>query len=301
MNYRIITLTISMIGVALGCLAEQPADTVKVIENASNILVVAKDGKTVVDADFPSGNGKDVMHYQYEVNVKDTNTTTEDQFSDDWGMDLPFVKDSRMNVNDNKVRRYLTILRRAYWGWRFNYGGKGNVRNGWEVGMPDWLAVKWRRRGAEFEIGVGFTGSRYNAQDNFCYQKQGDRLMLAPVPDGLKVKETYLDIISFNFPLLYNQDIGKDFTFTFGAIVNLNTYATASTRLVDFDDRYSKTTYKGLQQNLFTVDAYASVSAYGIGFFAKWSPMKIFRPQFGPDLRGFTIGVEISLNDMMSF
>ncbi len=302
MNYKIISIVIILIAGTSVCHAEEPTDTVKVIENASNVLVVAKDGKTVLDAEFQGKNDDETLHYQYEVNVMDADTIqTEDEFPDNWGMDLPFVKNKDMNVKDNHVRRYISCVRRIYWGWRFNYGGKGNVRNGWELSIPDFLALTWRRRGAEFELGVGFSGSHYNAQDNFFYQKQGDKLILASVEEGLKVKETSLDIFTIQVPMLYNQRISKDFTFSIGAIANFNTYAVATTKKKNFDEEYHKITYKGLQQNLFTVDAYASISVCNIGVFAKWSPMKVFKQQFGPDLKGFTIGVELSFSDLFSF
>lgn len=302
MNYKNICFGIILAAGTLGCLAEEPVDTVKVIENAGNVLVVAKDGRTVLDAEIPGNGDKEPLHYQYEVNVTRTDTIqVEEEFPDNWGMDLPFVKTRDMNVKDNRVRRYVSFARRINWGWRFNYGGKGNVRNGWEISMPDFIALTWRRRGAEFELGVGYTESRYNAQDNFCYRKQGDKLVLAPVEEGMKVKETVLDVMAINVPVLYNQSISKDFMFSIGAIANFNVYAMATTRLRNFDEKYHKITYKGLQQNFFTVDAYASISFCNIGVFAKWSPMKVFKQQFGPDLRGFTIGVEVSTYDLFSF
>lgn len=296
MNHRILTIVVALTTTVLCSHAQERTDTVKVIENASSVIVVAKDGKTTLDAEFPDKRNREMLHYQYEVNITGlTDTLRIEEFSDNWGMDLPFVKDKPMNVKDNKVRRYFAAVRRAYWGWRFNYEGKGKVKNGWELSIPDFLAVAWKWRGAEFEIGAGFGVSRYSSMDGYFYEKRGDQLILSPLGEGIEKKESSLEISYFQVPVLYNQYITKDFMFSLGAIMNLNTYAEATTRLMPYDNQYQTTTYKGLQQNLFTVDAYASVDFWGIGLFAKWSPMKLFNQKFGPELKGFTLGLQISL------
>lgn len=302
MNYRILTLALAVIGVTFGSLAQEAADTVKVIENANNIIVVAKDGKTVLNAEFPGKNSKETLKYQYEVNVANSDTiSVKDEFSDNWGMDLPFVKDKSMNVRDNKVRRYIGFLSRGYWGWRFNYDGKGNVRNGWEYAVPDFVSVKWQRRGAEFEIGLGASSSYYFASDNFCFQKEGDKIVLAPVPDGMYTKQSSLMIDALLVPVFYNQRLGKNGSFTLGAIANFNFFSSATTKLHTANDQYVTTTYRGLQQRLLTLDTYASINFYGIGVFAKWSPIKVFDKKFGPELKGFTIGVEILTGSLFTF
>lgn len=295
MNHRILIFAITILTGILSSLAQEAADTVKVIENATNITIVTQNGKTVLNADYPGDNINKTLHYNYEVEViNDLDTIkSADEFPDNWGMELPFLKDKQ--PTGNRVRAYFTGARRAYWGWRFNYGGKGHVKNGWEVSIPDFIAVAWKRRGAEFEIGAGFGESRYSSMDGFAYEKVGDRLVLSPVQEGIREKESSLSIASFHVPVLYNQHIGKDFMFSLGAIMNFNTYAKATTKLTTADNQSHTITYKGLQQNLFTVDAYASVDICGIGLFAKWSPMKLFNQKFGPELKGFTVGLQISL------
>lgn len=303
MNYRILTIAIALAtGISIG-LAQEAADTVKVIENASSIIVVTKDGKTTLDAEFPDKHNKETLHYQYEVNItNEADSVMTEEFSDNWGMELPFVKDKPVSVRDHKMRRYVGLVRRANWGWTFNYGDKGHVKNGWEVSIPDFVSLIWRRRGAEFEIGFGITASYRFAQDHFCYRKEGDKIVLVPVPEGMKVKKSTLELASFNFPVLYNQHVCKNFSFSLGGIVNLNYLANAHTKLSDTNNQYHKTSYKGLQQNFLTVDAYASVSTFnGIGIYAKWSPMKMFKKQFGPELKSFTVGIELSLGEFSNF
>lgn len=299
MNLKRTAMACVMLGAAFRCFADVPADTVKVIDNASNIVVVCKDGKTILNAEFPDNDGSDRLHYRYEVNVTDEKVDDiGDEFPDNWGMSLPFVKFNGHNGQSNRVSRRVACLRRVSWGWRFNYSGKGNVKNGWEVSVPDFLSVSWRKRGAEFEIGAGFSMNRYYAMDDFGYQKIGDRLVLSPVPEGMKATDSFFDVFTFQVPVLYNQKIGGGFSFSLGTIVNLNTYAAARTTLRWDDDSYQKTIYKALQQNLFTLDAYASLAVSGFGIFARWSPAPLFKCKYGPQLKSFLIGVEISFQGM---
>lgn len=296
MNYRILTLLIHLITAFFGCLAQEATDTVKVIENAGSIVVVAKNGQTSLNAEFPDKYNKEMLHYQYEVTItNESDTHNVEYFSDNWGLDVPFVKDKHIRATDNKVRRCFAAVRRAYWGWRFNYGHKGNVKNSWEISIPDFIALAWKKRGAEFEIGAGFGMSRYSSMDGFFYEKSDDQLILSHLPEEINKKESSLSIGSFHIPVLYNQYIGKHCMFSIGAIMNFNTYAKATTKLMTSDKQYLTTTCKGLQQNLFTVDAYASVDLWGIGLFAKWSPMELFNQKFGPELKGFSIGIQVSL------
>ncbi len=283
---------------AAACLAAEPADTVKVIDGARNIVVVREGGNTRLDADFPDADGGKMMHYQYQVDVAYSCAAGEaDEFPDDWGMQFPFVRSKEKNSDSRRVKRSVSLMRNASWGWRFNYSGRGNVANGWETGFPDFVAVTWRRRGAEFEIGAGFSVARYNARDGFGYTKAGDRLILVPAAEGYKVDSSLLDLFSFQVPVLYNQSVTRHFSISLGAVVNFNSYARASATLVDFNDNYHKISCKGLQQNLFTVDAYAAFSLYGVGLYARWSPMPVFNGRFGPELKGFSLGIRVSLAD----
>lgn len=298
MNTKTAAILTALTLFTLPCLAEERTDTVKIIENASNIVIVKSGGSITLDADFLTDDiteNEDPAHYRYEVNVTHSDTETDmEDFPDNWGMEIPFVRNPRF-VEPRRVRTDVAFVRRAYWGWRFNYAGRGEVKNGWEIGVPDFIAIVWKRRGAEFEIGAGFSSNIYYAGAGFAYGKTGDRLTLMPIAEGVRREHSRLQTWTFQIPVLYNQKIGHDFMFSLGAVANLNTYAVANTRLELEEGRFLNYSYKGLQQNLLTVDAYASFDICGFGMYARWSPMTLFRKQFGPELKGFSIGINISL------
>lgn len=295
MNYRL-TFATAALAFALASYAEEPADTVKVIENARNVTVVKTGNTTIVKAEY-ANEDDETIHFQYELDVVSPDTVA-DNLPDDWGMDLPFMKTGcggcETEVDGkHRVTRYVTGMRHIYWGWRFNYGDKGNVKNCFETGIRDVVGVSWKYRGAELEIGVGFSFRRYLAADGFSYAKEGDRLVIKNVADGFRCDKSRLDIATFQVPVLYNQRIGREFGFTIGGVMNFNSYAKAMTEIYEGDVKH-KTEYKGLQQRLFTVEGMAAINVCGVGIYATWNPMKMFYKEFGPEVKSWAIGVDLN-------
>lgn len=296
MNYRLIIALLSAAFVC-GGMAQEKADTVKVIENAEKVVVTRNGNSTTVETIYMKDSTL-MGNYRYEVNVTGRQTEAVDSFPDDWGMDLPFMHSSSAGKNtanagkrSKRVRRYVTGFRHLYWGWRFNYGDKGSVKNCFEIGIRDVVGVAWRRGGSELEIGLGFGMRRLLADDGFVYGKNGDGVFLYPLSDGLVSKMSRLDVWSFQVPVLYNQKIGGCAKFSVGGILHLNTYAKAVTKTRDGDARI-KTVGKGLHQNLLTPDIMAAFYLSGVGLYATWSPVELFKKEYGPAVKAWSIGVD---------
>ena len=266
----------------------EPVDTVKALDNVRNVLVVQDGNKTTVTADYMSMRGI-LTQYKYEVNVDENDIDNE--FSDNWGMELPFMRGKTPRRSDRTVRN-ISGCRHIYWGWRFNYGDNGGVKNCFEVGIRDFVGMTWKKGGSEFEIGLGLGFKRFLADDGFSYYKTGDAILLLPTDEGKRVKQSRLDMWSFHVPVLYNQKVGNEVTLTLGGIVNFNTYSKAKTATEE-NEWTQKITYKGLQQNLLTIDAMAAVHICGAGLYASWSPMKLFKEEYGPALKAWSIGLEL--------
>ena len=298
MNYRLLSLIMFVFCGWMLAHSQERGDTVKVIDNASNVTVVKRGNTTEVNADY-IGSGGQSGRYYYEITVTKRDTVTESmEFFDDWGMDFPFVKTQCVECEDrrsgkHRVYRALTGLRHIYWGWRFNYNDKGNMKNSFEVGVRDVIGVSWKRRGAEFEIGVGFGLKRFLADEGFSYVKEGDAIMLAPVPEGIGIRQSRLDVWSFQIPVFYNQNITKGLSFTIGGVLNLNSYAKSYTKS-DEGTMERNVVFKGLQQNLVTVEALAAVRLFGIGIYGSWSPMKMFDKGYGPEVKSWSLGIDMS-------
>lgn len=297
MVYKLLASLMMSAGFA-AAYGQQPADTVKVIDKVRNVVVVKTGDTTVVKADYRDEDG-DPLQFRYEVKVTGTDSVAGgDEFPDEWGMDLPFLKTRCVTCSDNKggrhkVYRDITGLRHIYWGWRFNYSGKGDVKNSFEVGVRDLVGVSWKYRGAELEIGAGLGLKRFLAREGSVYGKEGDRIVFTPVPKGVDVCHSRLDVLAFHLPVLYNQRITGGLSVTLGGILNFNSYAKSYTRSFNGKDRYN-IEYKGLQQNLVTADVMAAVNLCGFCLYSSWSPMDLFKKEYGPELKGWSLGVELS-------
>ena len=275
--------------------AQEANDTVKVIENADRVIVERTGDTTSVEVKY-NDNDTDRI-FRYDVAIESDESSKRLDFPSDWGMDLPFVniepkQSAADSVRKNTVKRYFVGLNHLYFGWRFNYKGNAGIDNCFEYGIRNLIGAIWKRRGAEFETGFGISGRRYLASEGLAFVKIGDRLSTAPVPEGTDVIHSRTDILTLHVPLIYNQKIYRSLTSSIGAIVNFNTYADAYNEL-QTGNITMKNRIKGLHQNFLTVDAFAALQLDGIGIYATWSPMRAFDRQYGPELRSWSLGLEL--------
>lgn len=271
--------------------ATEPADTIKAISHPKKVTVTKNKNVTSLTAELDrdaDGEG----FFIYEVNIDTDSTAATDIYQ--WDLDLPFYKVEQKR-KPNSIKKTITSFSALYFGWRFNYGDKAHIKNCFDIGMRNIIGLSWQRgnHSPVFAIGAGWSLQRILVQDNYCFGKEGDRLVVLPFDENGINPQNRLDISSFHFPVTLRQDFTKNSSLIFGAIINLNTYATAKKRCVREKTEY-KETYKGLQQNLFTTDLYACIRISDFGLYATWSPMKLFNRQFGPELKGWAIGIELS-------
>ena len=292
----LMTLTLSF----LEARAQEPADTVTELKNVTDVLVTRSGDTTRVTANVIGKDGEK-LPFEYEVSVVENDTVGEIELADEWGINLPFYV-SEPKGKSNKVKRHIIGFEHPFWGWRFNYHDKGHVKNCYEIGFKQLIGMAWSKGDLQpspytsypstFSIGLGFSYQRYHAQDGFAYCKEGDRIALAPIGDGLRVKASHMDVWSLNVPVLYKQRFARNLHFCIGGIANLNFYAKADTEILEGSVKH-KVKYKGLQQNLFTADAYASLGFDFISVYVTWSPMNLFERRYGPELKAWSIGVAL--------
>lgn len=276
--------------------AQEATDTVKVINNVNSVTVSKTGDITTIDAIYDDIYSNTKRHYKYEVEIEKDNDISISDFPSDWGMTLPFLNKEPQNSSNSKkqIKRYFVGLNHIFWGWKFNYAGNANIKECFEIGIRNLLGLAWKRRNSEFEIGLGISESRYLSGEGMIFVKDGDKLGVAGVEEGIKVKHSRLNVYTFHIPLIYTQKISKYFSTSIGATINLNTYAKAWNE-IENGSLTVKNECKGLHQNLFSVEPYASIQFDWIGVYAAWKPMKLFDNKFGPELKSWSLGVELIL------
>ena len=210
-----------------------------------------------------------------------------------WGMEYPFV-----GTVENKGEEsccYLTGIKDIYWGWNFNYGKKGNIKNCFEVGVANVVGIGIApfKKGPSFNIGLGFGMRRYLARDGYRFDRE-DNILTIPYGHRLDVTKSRLDSWTFHVPVMITQDIYKKLAVSVGAWLNFNTYVKGETQYFKNDVRYTEY-YKGFNQRFFTVDIVAVVGLKnGIGFYGRVSPMSLFNNGYGPKFKSASMGVMLN-------
>lgn len=280
----------------------EPVDTVKIIENAQRIMIIRNGNNTVVNAIIDDGESAQVANYIYEVTVEESSDSIKEEYSENLFSTFPFLSEKKKRkasaTKKFTPRREITGLRNIYWGWNFAYDGKASIRNCFEVGVAEVIAVEWHpwHKGPDFRVGAGFGMKRFLTADNNVFTKEGDCLTLLnidPAWGACDVKSRW-DVWTFHVPLMMSQRIAHDIGVAFGALLNFNTYSKARTQMEIDGTRYRET-FKGLQQRLFTVELVGIFGLRGgIGVYAKWSPMPIMRTIYGPEFKSWTLGATLN-------
>ena len=267
------------------------ADTVRVIENATKVLIYRNADTTQVDVETEKDYGKDL--FSYTITVEDSDDYDS---SDAFEFEIPFGIGKAKHKKYSRLRTSMIGLEHIYIGQRFNYFFKGPVKNAIEWGIRDVVGLRWSRGSCfpSFSVGLGIGFQKYRAQDGYIYAQDNSNLVLLPVEEGYDIKSTELNVFKFQVPLLFTIPLGCDVKFTVGGIGCFNTYARAHTEIKNGNTKI-KANYKGLQQRLFTAEVMASLGVCDIlGVYASWSPMTLFQEPYGPQLKSWSIGATVN-------
>ena len=281
-----------------------PADTIKTITRAENIVITRSGNRTELRALETEEGKSGGTVYTYTVTEESDSTLKGLQQLEliHEGVNpgelfrAPFST-ARPHSADRpfKPSRFITGLRYLYWGWNFNYGSKSGTKNCFEYSLADLIGVEWETsRFTRLGLGVGFGLQRVTTADHRLFATEGDCLTVAPLPEGIEHEYSRLDNWRIQLPLYWRQRIAGRFGLSLAAIVNFNVYSKADNRF-----RRGKTTYTetitGLNQRLLTCDLMATVGLVdAMGVYVKWSPVPTFGRPYGPSFRTISVGINLN-------
>lgn len=275
--------------------AQEKVDTVGVITNPTNITITSENGRKRVYADYKGEDGRDSFFYYAtsERSIKETAECEEESLI----YSFPYYRSvqwSECNLasESRKVKRVVLVADNIYLGWRFNYGKKGEIKNSFQFGVRNLIGIGWQYagKGPIFSIGAGLGFSRYGSKDTYIYSKSSDKLLLIPTEE--QKKKSNLDVWTLHVPLTLRQPIGKYCSASIGTAFNLNFHAQAfsSTKRGEI---LTTSTIKGLQQRSVSFDLFASFNVFGAGVYFCWNPVSLFQSFYGPDVKGYSIGINL--------
>ena len=311
MKTFITTITLILTAVTMCQAATVTPDTIKTVTAPHQVIVTRTGNTTTVTVkgvkDYPD------YVYSYSTDVTTQSTDTIDD-SNDWDPEHIFFPDRTNNeaTGDNGIDdeflfpfvkpkratglKYI-FFRNLHWGWVFRYDATPGLKNSFETGIGQVAGMAYSpwRRGPEFSLGIGVRYSQFRAQDGFRYEKNGDQLVLVPLSPFERSDKSQLRVWTFSVPVMITQKIYRQLYISAGADINLNTYASAFSQYYTDGNTRLSINSKGLHQRLLTVDCVAIIGiSRSIGAYARYSPMSLMQPQYGPEARSFSIGLTLN-------
>lgn len=161
----------------------------------------------------------------------------------------------------------------------------------WDI---QWTVVQYnytpKNAKQTYSIGLGLNWRNYGLKDNgTSFEKVGDVVGLGAFPNNAGSRYSSVQTLAINVPLLFTQKVSKDVSFTVGPIVNFNVGGWVKRNYEIGDNDYDISTCK-IGQAPVTVSAFGMVDIDGFGIFCKYSPMKVFKKNRGPEFNSFTLG-----------
>lgn len=264
-------------------------DTVTVIQQPNQVIITETPTGTLVKV---SGS-KENEEYNYTYTVQHSaNDTIHTSQTADWDLNLPFRKSCR------KESTHWTIETKGIY---FGGGLKTScdlVNNSFNWGILNIASINYNTlHGQHFSLGVGYDSKRFSLKRPNCFVMDENTKVVDTgiYPDNVGKRSSVLSVRAIQFPLLFQQDLGKDFHIVLGASMNWNVYAKCNTHYkvntIDYD-----ITYHNIKQNKLTFDAIGAFSLDGLAIYCRFSPNEMFKKGFGPEIKNtWTLGVALAL------
>ena len=271
---------------AAATLTAQTPDTVTIIESPNQVIIT----ETTTGTRVKVVGQKDNDDYSYTYTVQHASNDTVHTTSD-WELNFPFKK--------NKRKRYHWTMETK--GLYFGGGLKTSydlVNNTFNWGILNIASINYDTwHGQHFSLGVGYDNKRFSLKRPNCFvMDEATNIMGTEFyPDNVQDRSSVLSVRAIQFPLLFQQDFGKDFHIVLGASMNWNVYAKCSTHYkinkTDYD-----VSFHGIKQNKITFDVIGALSFNGLAIYCRFTPSNMIKQGFGPEIKNtWTLGGAIAL------
>ena len=264
----------------------QTADTVTVIETPHQVIITETPSGTQVKVK----GQKDDEDYSYTYTVEHASNDTVHTTSD-WELNFPFKK------SGNKKYHWSIVCSGLYFG-----AGLATsydlVNNSFNWGILNIAALNYNTlHGQQFSIGVGYDNKRFSLKRPNCFvmDEATNIVGIESYPEGTVDRSSVLSVRTIQFPLQFQQFIGKKFHITLGGTMNWNVYAKCNTHY-KVNKTHHDVSYRGIKQNKLTFDVYGALSYNRIGIYCRYSPCNVFKKGYGPEIKNtWMLGVALAL------
>ncbi len=267
-------------------MSAQTPDTVTVIETPNQVIIT----ETTTGTRVKVVGQKDNEDFSYTYTVQHASNDTVHTTSD-WELNFPFKKSS------NKEYHWSIVCSGLYFG-----GGVSTsydlINNSFNWGILNLASLNYNTlHGQQFLIGVGYDNKRFSLKRPNCFvmDEATNIVGIESYPEGTVDRSSVLSVRAIQFPLQFQQFLGKDFHITIGGTMNWNVYAKCNTHYKINKTHYD-VSYRGIKQNKLTFDVYGALSYNRFGIYCRYSPCNVFKKGFGPEIKNtWMLGVAIAL------
>ena len=154
------------------------------------------------------------------------------------------------------------------------------------------LARVFNQGRSRISLGVGFNWHRYNLESPYFWDRsEGGVLGYHQFTEPFDKHRATLIVRSMQFPLMFNQSLGKGWNVALSAVMNWNYYADYHNSYRIGKSDYTETT-RGLDQRKISFDGIAMLSWGGLGVYFRYAPQSVMKDGWGPEIKNrWTLGL----------
>jgi hypothetical protein len=291
-----IILVVVMAMLPLLLLAQEASkiDTVKVVDNPARVVITEDGQEVVVNID---GAYKD-KDYKYEYRAKPSSKgfVTEQTENHRLRFEHPFSTcDSSYKKTHWEV--FTSDLMFGWGGHSVASADRDLLKKSMsEIGILNLvsLARVFNQGRSRVSFGLGFNWHRYNLETPYFWLRSNEGVLgYGELTEKFDKHRATLIVRSMQFPLMFNQSLGKGWNVALGAVMNWNFYADYHNSYRIGKSDYTETT-RGLNQRKISFDGIAMLSWGGLGMYFRYAPQSVFKTGFGPEIKNrWAIGLVI--------
>lgn len=164
-----------------------------------------------------------------------------------------------------------------------------------------WLTVVGAKyntgHGQRITAGIGIDWRNYHLSNNMRFTLASDgRLATLPYPDGSSSRSSRLRTFSLTVPVIFRQRLGAGIDIAAGIVTDFNVHASMATKYNDdAEGKIKENASKHLHQVPVSVDLIAGLSFHRLGAYVKYSPCRVLKKGWGPEIKPLSAGIAIGL------
>ena len=295
MRKQLSLLLVAMMALPSLCAASDAIkdDSVKVIKNPEQVTITKRDGMFRLNVD---GNETD-KDYRYEYVVEerfDGKLYVQESEGGKMRFRHPFSKcDSNYKKTHWEV--FTSDIMFGWGGHSVASADRDMLKKSMsEIGILNLvsLARVFNQGRSRISLGVGFNWQRYNLESPYFWNRSNEGVLgYHQFTEPFDKHRATLIVRSMQFPLMFNQSLGKGWNVSLSAVMNWNYYADYHNSYRIGKTDYTETT-RGLYQRKISFDGIAMLSWGGLGVYFRYAPQSVMKDGWGPEIKNrWTLGL----------